>query len=279
MYKYLLLLAAGSLLIGCEVRVRDSGANSSLSRRSADTSAVFSISRNNGTTPTRSFDLTESSTSTSIQAEVVSPLPPSNLYEIATPLGNMTLRLFDDTPEHRDNFKKLVENGYYDRTTFHRVMANFIIQGGDPNSRDKDPNNDGIGGPGYTISPEFKSNHFHKKGAIAAARQPDQVNPQRRSSGSQFYIAQGRAYEAQELAEVERYIGIQIRDSNFRFSPEAREAYTRIGGIPTLDMQYTVFGELVDGFDVLDRISAIPVDGRDRPKDDVPMTIRAIPAQ
>lgn len=278
MYKFFLLLFAGGLLMSCEVRVRDSGANTSLSRRSVDTSAVFSISRNNGT-QNNSFGITESTSSTSIQAEVVSPLSSSSLYEIVTPLGNMTVRLFDDTPTHRDNFKKLVENGFYDGTTFHRVMNNFIIQGGDPNSRDKDPFNDGIGGPGYTTNAEFRANHFHKRGALAAARQPDQVNPQRRSSGSQFYIVQGRLYEAQELAEVERYIGIQIRDNNFRFSPEAREAYTRVGGIPTLDMQYTVFGELVDGFDVLDRISAVAVDGRDRPKDDVPMTIRAIPAQ
>ena len=278
MYKYLFLLLTGCLMMSCEVRVRDSGASSSLSRRSADTSAVFSISRNNGT-QNRSFDLTESTSNTTIEAEVVTPLPMSNMYEIVTPLGNMTIRLYDDTPAHRDNFKKLVENGFYDGTTFHRVMGNFIIQGGDPNSRDKNPNNDGIGGPGYTTAAEFLPRHFHKKGAIAAARQMDQVNPQRRSSGSQFYIVQGRAYEPAELAEVERYIGIQIRDENFRFSQEAREAYTRTGGAPTLDMQYTVFGELVDGFDVLDRISAVPVDGRDRPEEDIPMTVRAIPAQ
>ncbi len=264
--------------MSCEVRVRDSGANTSLSRRSVDTSAVFSISRNNSN-QTNSFDLTESTSSTSIQAEVVAPLPMSNMYEIVTPLGNMTIRLYDDTPAHRDNFKKLVENGFYDGTTFHRVMGNFIIQGGDPNSRDKNPNNDGIGGPGYTTAAEFRPRHFHKKGAIAAARQMDQVNPQRRSSGSQFYIVQGRAYEPTELAEVERYIGIQIRDENFRFSQEARDTYTRLGGAPTLDMQYTVFGELVDGFDVLDRISAVTVDGRDRPEDDIPMTVRAIAAQ
>lgn len=271
MYKLYLSLFMCFLLLGCEVRVRDSGAGILGNSSSNDT--LFSIGRGQNAQGTAPLSITESQTT--VEAQVLNT---SNRYEIITPFGNMTIRLYDETPAHRDNFKKLAESGFYDGTTFHRVIGNFMIQGGDPNSKDNDPNNDGIGGPGYTTNAELNSRFFHKKGAIAAARQPDQVNPQRRSSGSQFFIVQGRAYEEQELSDVERYIGIQIRDNGFRFSPEARETYKTRGGYPTLDMQYTVFGELVDGFDVLDRISAVPVDGRDRPKDNIPMTIRAIPS-
>ncbi len=278
MYKLFIPFLVCLLTLGCEVRLRDSDANSDLLGRSTDRdSSLFSISRSGENNDPLS--ITGTTSQTTIESSVVSPLPSSNLYEIVTPAGNMTLRLFDETPSHRDNFKKLVENGFYDSTTFHRIIANFMIQGGDPNSKDNDPNNDGTGGPGYTTNAEFSPNLFHKKGALAAARQGDQVNPQRRSSGSQFYIVQGRLHNAQELAEVERYIGLQISDANFTFSPEAREAYINTGGAPTLDMQYTVFGELVDGFDVLDRISSVVTDGRDRPKDNIPITIRAVPAQ
>ncbi len=275
MSKLYLCLFMCFLLLGCEVRVRDSGAGLLGNSNSNDT--LFSIGRGQNNQGTAPLSITESQTT--VEAQVLNASPASNRYEIVTAFGNMTIRLYNETPAHRDNFKKLAESGFYDGTTFHRVIGNFMIQGGDPNSKDNNPNNDGIGGPGYTINAELNSKFFHKKGAIAAGRQPDQVNPQRRSSGSQFYIVQGRAYEEQELSDVERYIGIQIRDNSFRFSPEAREAYTSRGGYPTLDMQYTVFGELVDGFDVLDRISAVPVDGRDRPKDNISMTIRAIPAQ
>ena len=262
-------------VFGCEVRLRDSGSGSGLISSSADSdSSLFSISRSDDPVA-----ITGSTSSTTIESQVISPPQPASMYEIVTPAGNMTVRLFNETPAHRDNFKKLVEEGFYDGTTFHRVMANFIIQGGDPNSRDNDPKNDGMGGPGYNTNAEFSPALYHKKGALAAARQPDQVNPQRRSSGSQFYIVVGRPYNEQELAEVERYIGIQIRNPNFAFSNEARNAYTSVGGAPTLDMQYTVFGELVDGFDVLDRISSVATDTGDRPKDNIPMSIRAIPAQ
>jgi peptidyl-prolyl cis-trans isomerase B (cyclophilin B) len=152
-----------------------------------------------------------------------------------------------------------------------------MIQGGDPNSMDNDPYNDGTGGPGYTLNAEFNPLFFHKKGALAAARQGDTVNRQRRSSGSQFYIAQGRTYTQDELNEVERFVATTIPDPNFRFSTMARQAYTTSGGTPSLDMQYTVFGEIIDGFDVLDRISSVQTESNDRPKVDIPMTIRPVP--
>ena len=275
-YKLYAFLFIGTLLFGCEVRLRNQNGGGLLGRASQDTSATLRISRSNNAA-NNPLNITDSETRTSISSRVISPS--SNLYEIVTPVGNMTVRLFDETPIHRDNFIKHVESGFYDGTTFHRIIGNFMIQGGDPNSKDGDPNNDGLCGPGYTNNPEISPSFFHKKGALAAARQPDQVNPQRRSSGSQFFIVQGRTYAAQEFEELEKYVGSQINNSNFQFRSEAIDAYTSIGGIPHLDMQYTVFGELVDGFDVLDRISAVPTDGRDRPIDNITMSIRALPAQ
>ena len=277
-YKIYSLLFVVTLFLGCEVRVRNQDDGSILSRASRDTSAAFRISsRSNRDSQRDPLNITDLETRTTINSQVISPS--SNLYEITTPLGNMRIRLYDETPIHRDNFIKMVESGFYDGTTFHRVIGNYIIQGGDPNSKDGDPSNDGLGGPGYTNNAEFAPSLFHKRGALAAARQPDQVNPQRRSSGSQFYIVLGRTYAAQELLEAEKYVGSQIRNPNFRFSTEATDVYTRIGGIPHLDMQYTVFGELVDGFDVLDRIGATSTDGRDRPTENIAMSIRALPAQ
>ncbi len=284
MFKYTTIILCMLLLTGCEVRKRDTGeslfATSSNSNAARDTSrtTVLSIGRNKrDTTSALSITSTNSRTlSPSIQSRT--PLPSSNMYEIMTPLGNMRVRLYDETPSHRDNFKKLVAEKYYDGTTFHRVMQNFIIQGGDPNSKDEDPFNDGTGGPGYTIAPEFSQLLLHKKGALAAARQNDAVNPQRRSSGSQFYIVQGRAFTQEELTETEQYVAAQVRDPNFRFSSRARQTYTTVGGYPSLDMQYTVFGEIIDGFDVLDRISAVQTETNDRPRKDIPMTIRPVPA-
>lgn len=178
-------------------------------------------------------------------------------YEISTNLGRMVVRLYDDTPEHRDNFARLANEGFYDSTSFHRVIANFMIQGGDPNSKNDDPMDDGMGGPGYTLPAEIRANHFHKRGALAAAREGDVTNPTRASSGSQFYIVLGGVpFEADVLDKIERSLRTQIPDPSFSFSDSARTAYMRDGGAPHLDGMYTVFGELVEGFDVLDAIGA-----------------------
>ena len=226
-----------------------------------------------------------------------SPLPPDaaaplteiiNHYAIETAYGRMVIRLYDETPGHRDNFQRLAEAGFYDRTLFHRVIQGFMIQGGDPNSLDENPYNDGNGGPGYMIDAEFKPELFHKRGAVAAARMPDQANPRRMSSGSQFYIVHGGTpYPAQVLAQVEMELRQQIPDPTFVFSDSARAAYTTIGGAPNLDGMYTVFGEVVEGFDVLDRIATVDTPRRqqqstapqvfDRPFADVPMTVRPLP--
>lgn len=185
-------------------------------------------------------------------------LPETNYYEITTPAGRMVVRLYDETPVHRDNFKKLAAEGFYDSTAFHRVIRGFMIQGGDPNSKDDDPFDDGQGDPGYTLPAEIVPSLFHKRGALAAARTGDAVNPERRSSGSQFYIVQGRPHDDVQLAAIEAQIRAATGDSTFTFSEAAREMYRTVGGTPNLDMQYTVFGELVEGLDVLDRLAAAP---------------------
>lgn len=208
-------------------------------------------------------------------------------YEIRVPQGRMVIRLYDETPVHRDNFEKLVSEGFYDGTTFHRIIEGFMIQGGDPNSRDEDPFNDGQGGPGYTLAAEIVPGLFHKRGALAAARTGDHVNPGRRSSGSQFYVVQGTTFDDQTLGMIEQQIRMTARDSSFTFSDEARASYNAVGGAPNLDGQYTVFGEIVEGLDVLDDVASIPTPRRtgqrvspqivDRPIDDVKMSVRPLP--
>ncbi|NND71044.1 MAG: peptidylprolyl isomerase [Rhodothermales bacterium] len=211
-------------------------------------------------------------------------LPATNYFKIITPNGDMVIRLYDDTPAHRDNFKKLVAQNYYDGTKFHRVIESFMIQGGDPNSKDDDPMNDGQGGPGYTVPAEIQAPLFHKKGALAAARTGDQINPERESSGSQFYIVQGQVYPEDMLERIEKQLGDVV--DGFSYPEEFREIYTTVGGTPSLDMQYTVFGELVEGFDVLDQIAQAPTARKsgdpahpaviDRPVEDIDMTIVAL---
>ena len=206
--------------------------------------------------------------------------PVTNYYEISTPHGEMVIRLYDETPLHRDNFRTLVEQGILDGTLFHRVMQNFMIQGGDPNSKDSDPSNDGMGGPGYTVAAEFNYPAFyHKRGALAAARQPDQVNPAKESSGSQFYIVHGQTWTSEELDMLEQQVS--VTRPGFQIPPDLREVYTTIGGYPPLDGDYTVFGELIDGGAVLDSIAATPTTGSfprmpNRPLIDVPMTVRPL---
>jgi len=185
-----------------------------------------------------------------------------------TTMGDMVIRLSDSTPLHRDNFLKLVKVGYYDSVLFHRVIKNFMIQGGDPNSiRAVAGKPLGDGGPGYTVPAEFRKTLFHKKGALAAARMGDNVNPTKASSGSQFYLAQGRVFTDAGLDSVETF-----RLNGRKIPAEQREVYKTIGGIPHLDQGYTVYGEVVKGLDVLDKIAAVQTSrgqDRDRPLQDV----------
>lgn len=234
--------------------------------------------------------------------------------EVETTAGNFTVLLYGDTPAHRDNFLKLVEDGFYNGTLFHRVIKDFMIQAGDPDSRTAAAGASlGSGGPGYTIDAEIVfPKHFHKRGALAAARQGDQVNPMRKSSGSQFYIVTGSVLDSAGVAQMEQHLvnsriqsefnrlameridsiramqargdrsGLQaLQDaliaqaqelaasSSAGMTEEMRAAYTTVGGAPHLDGDYTVFGEIIDGMDVIDKIEKVPTDRRDRPNEDI----------
>ncbi len=234
--------------------------------------------------------------------------------ELETTLGNIVVELYNETPQHRDNFIKLVKEGYYDGVLFHRVIKDFMIQTGDGNSKTAGPDAAlGDGDPGYTIPAEFVyPKYFHKRGALAAARTGDQVNPERRSSGSQFYIVTGKIYGSDELkAMIERLSNVQKQDifrrlatenqdkirelqqnqdnaglqelqnqliqqteaeaaqNPFKFTDEQIDAYTSVGGTPHLDGQYTVFGEVVKGMDVVDKIQNTTTGRMDRPTVDI----------
>lgn len=189
---------------------------------------------------------------------------------ISTDLGEMKAVLYNETPLHKENFIKLAKEGYFDGCLFHRVIDGFMIQGGDPDSKTAKPGQMlGQGGPGYTIPAEFKQEFIHKKGALAAARMADQVNPQKASSGSQFYIAQGKSYTENELNMLSSRMGKA-------FNKQQMEAYTTVGGVPFLDYEYTVFGEVVEGLEVIDKIAAVEKDRRDRPVQDIKMTIKVV---
>ena len=178
---------------------------------------------------------------------------------IKTSMGTIKAKLYNDTPLHRDNFIKLVNEVWYKGSPFHRVINQFMIQGGQ--------NADGRLDPGYTIPAEFKSNHFHKKGALAAARQGDQVNPKKASSGSQFYIVQGKVYDDRTLDMFESRMGKV-------FSAKERQAYKTVGGTPHLDGEYTVFGEVTEGLDIVDKIAAVKTGRMDVPVE--PVTIISV---
>jgi peptidyl-prolyl cis-trans isomerase B (cyclophilin B) len=197
---------------------------------------------------------------------------------ISTSYGDMKLKLYNETPGHRDNFIKLVQEKYYDGLLFHRVIKDFMIQGGDPNSRTaSEHQNLGNGGPGYTIPKEVNPNFIHKKGALSAARQPDRVNPQHASSGSQFYIVQGKVLDASVVLQMEeRRNGQNPESEHWFYSEDQLNTYTTIGGAPHLDGSYTVFGELTEGFNVLDSIALVPVDKRARPLTNIPMEMYLI---
>ena len=188
--------------------------------------------------------------------------------EMVTTVGTIRLRLYDSTPLHRDNFLRLVKSGYYDSVLFHRVIPKFMIQAGDPNSKRAAAGIPlGNGGPGYTVPAEFRPTIFHRKGVLAAARMGDDVNPEKKSSGSQFYIVQGRTFTDAEMDSVER-----VRLKGYKLPETHRQVYRTIGGTPQLDQNYTVFGEVVNGLEILDRIAALPTSkaqDRDRPLQDV----------
>jgi cyclophilin family peptidyl-prolyl cis-trans isomerase len=187
---------------------------------------------------------------------------------LQTSMGDMVIRLSDSTPLHRDNFLKLVKVGFYDSVLFHRVIKNFMIQSGDPDSKTAPAGIPlGNGGPGYTVPAEFRTSLFHKKGMIAAARQGDNINPQKASSGSQFYIVQGKIFTDAGLDSVETF-----RMNGRKIPASHREMYKTIGGTPHLDENYTVFGEVIKGLEVVDKIAAVPTNTgavRDRPLEDV----------
>ena len=233
-------------------------------------------------------------------------------------LGDIVVRLYDETPLHRDNFLKLVKDGYYDGTLFHRVIKNFMIQGGDPDSKGAPAGKMlGMGGPSYTIEAEIKEGLFHKRGALAAARQGDEVNPERRSSGSQFYIVWGDVYKEGQLRQFSKQLRMQKVQNVFNalaaehrseimqmrrdrdraglqnlqetlaaeaekrvgdvgLNDEQIKIYSTLGGTPHLDGQYTVFGEVEDGFDVVEMIQNSPTGRADRPVDDIEMRMTII---
>ena len=257
---------------------------------------------------------------TNVNTEAMQSTTPQ--VRISTSYGDIVVRLYDETPEHRDNFLKLAREGYYDGTLFHRVIKDFMIQGGDPDSKGAPAGKHlGTGGPSYTLPAEFVyPQYYHKRGVLSAARQGDQVNPERRSSGSQFYIVWGKKYSESELKQMASQLdgqrGQQIfnelaaqhRDSiqamyqrgdrqglmelqnrlaaetdkilkstpGFTFTPEQAKDYTTIGGTPFLDNQYTVFGEVVEGLDVVEKIQQVATGSADRPKEDVVMNVSVI---
>ncbi|WP_374948551.1 peptidylprolyl isomerase [Mucilaginibacter sp.] len=199
--------------------------------------------------------------------------PPKNQYvRIKTGYGDCIIRLYNETPLHRDNFIKLTKQGFYNGTLFHRVIQNFMIQGGDPDS--KDPVKAapdmalGDGDVGYTVPAEFRDSIFHKRGVLAAARDD---NPKKASSGCQFYIVEGRRFTPGRLDTLER-----TRLKGRKIPPSQREIYTTVGGVPHLDQNYTVYGEVINGIDMVDRIAAVKKDECDRPKSNVTMTVELL---
>lgn len=265
---------------------------------------------------------TESCRVKAAQQNGASALEEETKVLIKTSLGDITIKLYNDTPLHRDNFIKLVNENYYDGVLFHRVIKNFMVQAGDPDSKNAPADKHlGVGGPDYVIPAEIVyPAHFHKKGALSAARQADQVNPQRASSGSQFYIVTGKKYNTDQLKETEMQLcqsdmqahfqrlcqensdtimrlqmagdrqGLQdlqdklvkiVQDSvktngRMRFNKEQVEAYTTIGGTPFLDTQYTVFGEVVEGMEVVEQIEKASTNAQDRPRKDITIISTAI---
>lgn len=180
---------------------------------------------------------------------------------IHTDMGDIKVQLYNDTPQHRDNFVKLAKEGFYNGSPFHRVIRGFMVQGGGAPA--------GKAEVTYRVPAEILPNHFHKKGALAAARMGDQVNPKKESSGSQFYLVQGEKYTEAQLNQFEAQMGK-------KFSAEQRKAYTTVGGTPHLDGGYTVFGEVIEGMEVIDKIAAVQTGAGDKPVKEVKMTVKVL---
>jgi cyclophilin family peptidyl-prolyl cis-trans isomerase len=199
--------------------------------------------------------------------------PPKNQYvRIKTSYGSVIIRLYNETPLHRDNFIKLTKQGFYNGTLFHRVIQNFMIQGGDPDSRDTAKNKPGVelgnGDLKYTVPAEFRDSLFHKRGVLAAARDD---NPKKASSACQFYIVEGKRFTPGKLDTLEN-----TRLKGRKIPAWQRDIYTTVGGVPHLDQNYTVYGEVVTGLDMVDQIAAVKKDERDRPNTDIPMTVELL---
>ncbi|MFI3264055.1 MAG: peptidylprolyl isomerase [Rikenellaceae bacterium] len=205
-----------------------------------------------------------------------------SVVTLETSMGVISVKLYNDTPLHKANFEKMVSEGVYDGMLFHRVIDNFMIQAGDPTSKGAAPDVMlGEDSFGEDVDNEISSNHFHKKGVLAAAREGNGVNPERKSSGSHFYIARGRIFEQEELMQFVVEVNekrhkafLESEDPKatevpLTLSAEQIEAYTTVGGIPHLDGEYTIFGEVVEGLEVLDKIIVVDTDDRDRPVEDV----------
>ena len=187
--------------------------------------------------------------------------------KIITDSGTMVVRLYNQTPLHKENFEKLVKRHFYDGLLFHRVIKGFMIQGGDPESRNAKPGQHlGDGGTKKMIPAEFDTLLFHRKGAVAMAREGNDVNPKKESSSSQFYIVEGRTFTNLEMSRIEEQFRIKIPEDH-------KEVYRTVGGAPFLDMNYTVFGQVVKGLDVIDKIASAPKDKNDRPLQDIKMKI------
>jgi peptidyl-prolyl cis-trans isomerase B (cyclophilin B) len=196
---------------------------------------------------------------------------------IKTEYGNMLVKLYDDTPLHRDNFIKLAEGGFYNDLIFHRIISGFMIQGGDPDSKNADLETQlGQGGPGYTIPAEIKPHYYHKKGALAAARKPDQVNPEWESNGSQFYIVQGKPQNTQILVNLQDRKNLSNPGMDFQYSDQAIKDYGNLGGSPHLDGEYTIFGEVIEGLAVIDAIAKVAVNPQNRPLADIKMSVEVL---
>ncbi len=250
-----------------------------------------------------------------------SQLKTNTMIQISTSYGNITVKLYDETPLHRDNFIKLVKQGFYNDLLFHRVIKDFMIQGGDPQSKNAPAGKQlGAGDVGYTIPAEFAyPKYYHKKGALAAARQGDQVNPKKASSGCQFYIVEGKTYNDKEIEQLENRmlntakqtrfyqlanehsdeiknlrikkdsVGIEklqnqlisqleseFANKSYKMPEQMKNDYKTIGGTPFLDNEYTVFGEIVEGMEVIDKIAAVEKNASDRPKQDIKMTVKIL---
>ena len=190
---------------------------------------------------------------------------------LETTMGTIELKLYDATPLHRDNFRNLVREGAYDSLLFHRVIKDFMIQGGDPDSKNASPGMLlGEGDKPYTVLAEFRLDEglFHRRGVLAAAREGDDVNPEQRSSAMQFYIVWGKVFDDEGLDQMQERLDRRTGGS-VKLTPVMREVYKTIGGTPHLDGQYTVFGEVVSGLDVVDAIQQVATDDNDRPLEDV----------